>query len=198
MSVKPPVPPPDSTAKVVKELLKQLPHADPDLKGDPTIPPAARRQQQATRQIMKSPPPGWQRSWGWVAMAMILCVGLTQWPYPRSCGFPLYGYLSVVVLLPALAVRAVVISWTDRRAIAHGFAFLMAFGGAVFVAEAVLPRVGYARSAASWSCAIAEAEATPPAPVAMPAQPAVGDSVLPQTIDSLPDSVVAAVDTVPR
>lgn len=173
MSVKPPVPPPDSTEKVVKELLKQLPYADPYLKGDPTTPPATRREQQATRQIMKPPPPGWQRSWGWVALAVILCVGLTQWPYSRSCGFSLYGYLSVVVLLPALAIRAVVISWTDRRAVAHGLAFLMVFGGAVFAAEAVLPRVGYAKSAASWSCQMAEAE--PAAATSLDSVPIVPD-----------------------
>ena len=198
MSVKPPVPPPDSTEKVVKELLKQLPHADPDLKGDPTIPRTARRQQQMTRPIMKPPPPGWQRSWGWVALAVILCIGLTQWPYPHSCGFPLYGYLSVVVLLPALAVRAVVISWTDRRAVAHGLAFLMVFGGTVFVADAVLPRVGYARSAASWSCQMAEAEANAATAAVTPAQSAVIDSALQHRVDSLADSAAAATDTVAR
>jgi hypothetical protein len=113
MSVKPPYRQPDSTDKVVRELLKQLPYADPDLRGVPT-PSAARRPRPTPAPIMKPKPPGWQRSWGWVTLAVVLGIGLSQWPYTRTCGFSLYAYLAVVILLPVVAVRALVASWIDR------------------------------------------------------------------------------------
>jgi hypothetical protein len=43
----------------------------------------------------------------------------------------------------------------------------------VFAAEAVLPRVGYARSAAAWSCQMAEAE--PAAATSLDSVPIVPD-----------------------
>ena len=169
MSVKPPNPQ-DSTDKVVRELLKQLPHADPDLRGDPT-PPEIRRQRQTPGPIMKPKPPGWQRSWGWVALALVLGACLSQWPYPRSCGYPLYGYFAVVVLLPVVAVRAFTASWIDRRAVAHAVALLMVLGGVAYGAEVVLPRVNYARADASWRCVLPPSLAVAPAIVA--ASPAI-------------------------
>ena len=99
-------------------------------------------------------------------MVVVLAAALTQWPYPRSCGMPLYGYLAVVLLVSALAVRATVISWTDHRAVAHWFAIAMLLGGIVFAAEAVLPRVGYAKNAASFSCGADEAQLAGPSAAA--------------------------------
>ncbi|UCG87714.1 MAG: hypothetical protein JSW71_03960 [Gemmatimonadota bacterium] len=170
MSVKPPNPPHDSTDKVVRELLRQLPYADPDLRGVPT-PPAARRQRQTPGPIMKPKPPGWQRSWGWVTLAVVLAVGLSQWPYTRSCGYPLYGYLAVVILLPVIALRAVVASWIDRRAVAHSFAIVMVLGGLGYCAEVLLPRVNYARISATWQCKPTPSFAVAPAILAGPPLP---------------------------
>jgi len=167
MSVRPPYRNHDSTDKVVRELLKQLPYADPDLKGVPT-PPAARGQRQTPAPIMKPKPPGWQRSWGWAALAIVLGVGLSQWPYARTCGFPLYAYLAVVVLLPVVSLRAVVASWIDRRAVAHSFAIVMVLGGLGYCAEVVLPRVNYARVGATWRCQLTPSFAVAPPILAGP------------------------------
>ena len=167
MSVKPPNPGHDSTDKMVRELLRQLPYADPDLKGGAT-PPSVRRPRSSPGPIMKPKPPGWQRSWGWVTLAVVLGIGLSQWPYSRGCGFPLYGYIAAVVLLPAIAIRAVVASWIDRRAVAHGFAIVMVLGGLGYCAEVLLPRTNYARVGASWQCRVAPSFAVAPAILAGP------------------------------
>ena len=170
MSVKPPYRQPDSTDKVVRELLKQLPYADPDLRGVPT-PSAARRPRPTPAPIMKPKPPGWQRSWGWVTLAVVLGIGLSQWPYTRTCGFSLYAYLAVVILLPAVAVRALVASWIDRRAVAHSFAIVMVLGGLGYCAEVVLPRVHYARVGATWQCPLTPSFAVAPPILASPPPP---------------------------
>lgn len=183
MSVRPPYQPPDSTDKVVRELLKQLPYADPDLKGIPT-PPAARRERQTPRPIMKPKPPGWQRSWGWVTLALALGVGLSQWPYTRTCGYPLYSYVAVVLLLPFVAVRAVVATWIDRRAVAHSFAIVVMLGGVGYCAEVLLPRVNYARVTATWQCQLAPSLAVAPAILAGPPLALAGPDSLPVIADS--------------
>jgi hypothetical protein len=186
MTGKAPNRPGDTTDKLVEELLRQLPYADPNLKGDPQTPP------ERPRPAFRSPrpvPPGWQRSWGWVTLALALCAGLAHWPYARSCGVPLYGYLSVVTLLPAIAFRAAIASWTDRRAVAHVFAVLMVFGGVGFAAEVVLPRVHYAQEEASWQCASAAtggSAATTPGPASGPAVATPADSLGLQEADSQP------------
>jgi len=195
MTGKAPNRPGDQTDKLVEKLLKQLPYADPGLKGDPETPlPAAPRPPGLSR---RPSPPGWQRSWGWAALALALSVGLSQWPYARGCGFPLYGYLSVVVLLPAIALRAAIVSWSDRRGVAHVLAVLMIFSGACYAAEVVLPRVDYAQETASWRCSSAATggpgTAAPESPVAQPGDslgsqethtPAGSDR--PATIDTIP------------
>lgn len=174
MTGKGPQRPGDQTDKLVEKLLRQLPYADPGLKGDPETPlPAAPHLALRPRPR----PPGWQRSWAWVVLALALGAGLSQWPYSRTCGFPLYGYVSVVSLLPIIALRAAIVTWSDRRPVAHVLAILMIFTGAGYAADVVLPRVNYAQETASWRCSYAASSASTPAPVQPAAVPA-GDSLV--------------------
>jgi len=194
MTGKAPKRPGDQTDKLVEKLLRQLPYADPSLKGDPETPlPVA--PQPALRPRPR--PPGWQRSWAWVLLALALGAGLSQWPYSRTCGFPLYGYVSVVTLLPIIALRAAIITWSDRRPIAHVLAILMIFTGAGYVAEVVLPRVNYAQETASWRCAAASSGSVPSQ--AEPAAVPSGDSLALHETDMPPDAdQTTTLDTIPR
>ncbi len=184
----------DQTDKLVESLLKQLPYADPSLKGDLETPrPASPRPAFARPRPV---PPGWQRSWGWVTLALALGAGLSQWPYDRSCGVSLYGYMTVVALLPIIAVKAAVASWSDRRSVAHVFAVLMILCGAAFAAEVVLPRVHYAQEQASWQCSSAASDGIAPAvpanspiPFDQRSEPAIDESQPPAVQPTPPDSV---------
>jgi hypothetical protein len=89
------------------------------------------------------------------------------------------------MLLPAIAFRAAVASWTDRRAVAHVFAVLMIFGGVGYAAEVVLPRVHYAQEEASWQCASA-ATGGSAATTSGPAVATLADSLGLQEADSQP------------
>jgi hypothetical protein len=196
MTGKAPNRPGDQTDKLVEKLLRQLPYADPSLKGDPETPlPAAPRPSGLSR---RPSPPGWQRSWGWVALALALGAGLSQWPYARSCGFPLYGYLSVVALLPVIALRAAIVSWSDRRAFAHVLAVLMIFSGAYYAAEVVLPRVNYAQETASWQCSSAAIDgsgaSTSESPVVQPGDSLGSQETLAPPVSDWPTTP----DTIPR
>lgn len=197
----PPNPERDSVAREVDRLLRQLPGADPLLKGDDraTDRPAAGRVRR---------PPGWRpptppptppgpvtrdrlTTWGQVALGAGLGVALTGWPYAHACGFPLVGYLAVVMLVEIVAGWAAMSAWRYRMAVAHVAALVVAFWGIVLAAEQVLPRVGYAAAEASWGCgAEGESEpvpAVPPVPAAPPATTeSVGGAVAPSEGPTVP------------
>jgi hypothetical protein len=187
---KPDKPARDSTARVVDRLLRQLPGADPTLKGDPD--PAAERPRPQTTQMtgMRAPLPRPRRIepmqiwgvWGRLAGAVVLGIALTQWPYRSDCGWSLYGYLAAVTVVLLAAGWTAVAAWRLRMAPAHMLALVAGFWGIVLAAEQILPRVGYAAETQYWSCSTlraAEAAAararTPP--VALPLPVPVPDSL---------------------
>ena len=151
----------ENDAKIVDRLLRELRFADPDLAGRPAGSgnqraaqpgqPAAGRPGAAAK---PPPSPGalLAGTWGRVALAVALAAGLTQWPYARDCGLGLFLYLSGVTLALATAAWGCVISWRRRVAPAHVVALLALLGAIVLGAERVLPRVGYAKASAGWSC----------------------------------------------
>ena len=184
----------DSMAREVDRLLRQLPHADPTLKGDPD--PAPTRPQAGVtsgpRPALPPRPTGpttWQKvgAWALVAGAAGLGAALTQWPYPSECGWPLYGYLAAVFAVLLTAGWAAVAAWNLRMAPAHTLALVAGFWGIVLAAEQILPRVGYAAESRTWTCqAPAPASVRPaPAPSFAPVDSAAAtdsgasDSVLP-------------------
>lgn len=109
--------------------------------------------------------------WGRLALGILLGVAFTAWPYSRDCGFPLYGYLAAVFVLLVTAGWAAVGAWQRRLAVAHGLALILAFWGIVLAAEQILPRIGYAADAATWTCAPASAVVPSPAPPPSEAPP---------------------------
>ncbi len=101
------------------------------------------------------PPPrqgGGRRVWVRLMPVLALAAALPFWPYQRTCGLGLALYLGAVATLVGAGVWTAVSAWRHRRPAAHVLALLTLAWGAVLAAREALPRVGYARSAAVWTC----------------------------------------------
>lgn len=81
-----------------------------------------------------------------LALAAALGVGILFWPYDRSCGPGLFGYLGAVAVLVAAGVWSSVWTWKHRTGRAHVLSVLLIIWGLVLGAVEVLPRAGYART----------------------------------------------------
>ncbi len=90
--------------------------------------------------------------WFKVILGVLGAGALAIWPYGKACGVLLDVYLVGVLAVIAAGAWAMRGAWVHRR----GAAFLV--GLAVFLAglwlatAEILPRVGYARTAATWTC----------------------------------------------
>jgi hypothetical protein len=133
-------------------------------------------------------------TWLWFLLAVLLGAGLTQWPYARVCGLPLYGYLGAVGMFGLASIWSTVWSWRTRSAVVH-FLSIGLLGWCTFLgAREILPRTGYARRSAAWACpqvapppAQAEpAPSTPPASTVPPASSAPSASTAPSTSTAPP------------
>jgi len=175
-------------ARVVDKLLRQLPGADPTLKGDPDDPPP-RPQSPVTSGVRPAVPPRptgpttWDKVGVWARAAGGVAFGaaLTQWPYRADCGWPLYGYLAAVFVVLLTAGWAAIAAWRLRMPAAHVLALVAGFWGIVLAAEQVLPRVGYAAESRAWSCPAPGVRAVPAAPARSvgPVDPAAATATAP-------------------
>ncbi|MGH7631602.1 MAG: hypothetical protein ACREOF_19880 [Gemmatimonadales bacterium] len=96
--------------------------------------------------------PGGRRVWLRLLPVLALAAALPFWPYQRTCGLGLALYLGAVAMLVGAGVWAAASAWRHRRPTAHVLALLAIGWGAALAAREALPRVGYARSAAVWTC----------------------------------------------
>jgi hypothetical protein len=112
-------------------------------------------------------------AWFLVLLALGLAVAIPFWPYGHSCGLGLGGYLAAVAALLIVSVSATSWTWRHRRGVGHGFALLALLASLVYTAAEVLPRIGYARTEASWICTGRPAPAPAPrsAPAPAPSSP---------------------------
>jgi len=91
-------------------------------------------------------------TWARAMLGVLLGIAIMEWPYGRSCGFLLFFYLTAVVALIVTGTWAAVFSWRGRLGAAHVVALGTILWGTVLGAYEVLPRAGYAKSAAAWWC----------------------------------------------
>lgn len=91
--------------------------------------------------------------WARAILGILLGMALIQWPYGRACGPRLFFYLTAVVGLVLAGLWAAVFSWKGRLGAAHVVALGTILWGAALAANEVLPRTGYAKTSATWSCA---------------------------------------------
>lgn len=108
-------------------------------------------------------------------------VALLFWPYEKSCGLGLSGFLGAEVVIIVGGVWIGVTTWRYRLPRMHVVSLAITLAGLILIASEVLPRVGYAavdpRNAPSFSCAGTPPPTNPDAPAkttrnALPASPA--------------------------
>lgn len=161
----------------IERLIRQLPGADPMLRGTPTPVPSAaptpaanppRRASSgsslnATHAAMNGATAAARASaaarrlelagaWLRTAAAAGLGTAVLYWPYAHECGWLLHAYLGVIAAVLVAGGWASVSAWRVRVAAAHVLALVVFFWGVVLAAEQILPRIGYAALPAIWSC----------------------------------------------
>jgi hypothetical protein len=92
--------------------------------------------------------------WACVSLGILLSVSMVFWPYARGCGAGLFCYLGAVGMVHVAGVWAAWHAWDSRVGIAHVMALVIVLWGVSLTAKEILPRVGYAKAAASWDCSI--------------------------------------------
>jgi len=92
-------------------------------------------------------------TWLRLSLALVLGVGMTQWPYLHGCGLPLFAYLGGAITVVAASIWSMISSWRSRSTVAHFLSIVLLFWGSALSAREILPRVGYAKQGANWMCA---------------------------------------------
>jgi hypothetical protein len=118
-----------------------------------------------------SPPRAARRSvaltWFWAGLAVALGVALLVWPYDKTCGIRLVFFLGAAGMTALVGLLGSLAGWANRRGLAHLVSLLVLAWAGVMAAREVLPRIGYAKQAATWGCAVEVP--TEPAPAQAPA-----------------------------
>jgi hypothetical protein len=91
-------------------------------------------------------------AWARLLLGLALGVGMLFWPYPARCGLWLGLYLVGVTVLTAGGVWSAIWTWRHRTPRAHVLALLLILEGLVLASVQVLPRTGYMKQSATWSC----------------------------------------------
>jgi hypothetical protein len=112
-------------------------------------------------------------TWFWTGLAILLAVALLLWPYDKNCGIRLIFFIGAGALALLAGVIGALNSWSHRRGLAHLLSLLVVVWAGVMMMREILPRVGYAKEARSWTC-------PPPPPAPSPA-PATEPSAQPGT-----------------
>ena len=115
-------------------------------------------------------------TWFWVALAVALAAALVLWPYQKACGLQLIFYLGAAGVTLIAGCLGAVNSWAHRRGFAHVLSLIVILWAGIVAARETLPRVGYAKTARTWTCVAPPASApvgqNPPAETAPSSQAA--------------------------
>jgi hypothetical protein len=94
----------------------------------------------------------WLGTWARVALGLLIGIGMTQWPYTHGCGLKLFVYLGGVLTVVVAGVWSSLSSWQRRLGAAHVLSQGLVIWGLILAAREILPRIGYAKDAATWFC----------------------------------------------
>lgn len=108
-------------------------------------------------------------TWVWVALAGALTALLVLWPRANDCGLGLLYYLAVIAALLFAGLLGARASWRRHQGLAHTLSLLAIGGSLVLGAQEILPRTGYAREAARWTCPVGSSEPQAPSSETAPA-----------------------------
>jgi hypothetical protein len=144
---------------------KEMAEIDKILAAEPAGPPASPVPAGKAARAPAAPAPGaaparpgglgkYARLFTWVRLTLGLLLGaaMTQWPYTHGCGLPLFAYLGGVLAVLVAALWSTVSSWKTRSGFAHALSLGLFVWGGFLAAREILPRVGYAKEAAEWTC----------------------------------------------
>ena len=142
----------DKELKKIDQQLESLSDSALVPAASKSAPPAARAEVAVERTKT--------RTWGAflrLALATALGIGILFWPYPKTCGVNLAGYLVAAGAVTLGGLWSSVWTWRHRTARAHTLSLLLVVWGLVLAAIEVLPHAGYAKPdparPAGWSCA---------------------------------------------
>jgi hypothetical protein len=91
-------------------------------------------------------------TWLKVILAAVAAGAMTQWPYAHACGVGLFLYLGAAGVIALSGVTSAISTWKRRIGLAHTVSILVLLWGLGLAAAVVLPRIGYAKAAATWFC----------------------------------------------
>lgn len=103
---------------------------------------------------LRAGPPGGSvlGTWLKVGLGAVLAGAMTQWPYANACGIGLFIYLGATGVVVIAGLWGSLSSWHRRMGLAHVVSLLVAWWGFGLAAAVALPRIGYAKHAATWFC----------------------------------------------
>lgn len=131
----------------VDRLLNQLPtHREEAAAAAARRPPATQGQAPA------APSGSRLGTWARVGLGLLIGIGMTQWPYTHGCGFKLFVYMAGVMTVLVAGVWSSMSSWKRRMGLAHVLSQGLVIWGLILAAREILPRIGYAKDAATWFC----------------------------------------------
>jgi hypothetical protein len=90
--------------------------------------------------------------WARVLLGLALGITMAVWPYSRTCGLPLFGYLGALAIVMIAGGWGAVAAWRFRTGLAHIVALILVFYGFMLAAAELLPRTGYSVDRATWQC----------------------------------------------
>jgi hypothetical protein len=120
--------------------------------GAPAVAPAAGGAPGAPTAAPSVGRHSWIGTWVRTLLGVALAVGLSVWPWWHGCGLKGYFYLAAVGLLALTGIWVMLVSWRRRSGLSHLLGLLMLAYAVWLGASEVLPKVGYAKVATTWSC----------------------------------------------
>src|SRR3954471_7889411 len=106
--------------KDTRDWDKELAKVDQVMAREGAVPgPAARPAAPAPVSSSPLSPRAGVFTWMRLSLALVLGVGMTQWPYAHGCGLPLVAYMGGATAVMVASVWSMVSSWRSRSAVAH-------------------------------------------------------------------------------
>lgn len=90
--------------------------------------------------------------WAIALLGPLGAAALAIWPYDKACNLPLGIYLVGVLAVFGASVWTMRLAWATRRGVVMVLGLLTLLAALGLGAREVLPRVGYAKVALTWTC----------------------------------------------